>query len=198
MTEERYLKFDIAERFIHWCMALSIIALIITGLNIRYPGLIFGMTMNTARLIHFVSMYVLIFAWIAHVYHTLVIERAEEITGVKDLKALPAMLKYYLFISDEHPLYTRYNPLQKIAYNLMWVFIFIMIITGLPMYWPDKLMWLTEMLGGIMALRILHDFMTYIFITYLLFHVYMVVTEDIRSLWSMFHGYYYRRVGPEE
>jgi Ni/Fe-hydrogenase 1 B-type cytochrome subunit len=194
MAEERYLKFDFFERIIHWCMALSIIALIITGLNIRYPGLIFGMTMNTARFVHFVSMYVLIFSWMSHVYHTLVIERGEEISGIKDIKALPTIIKYYLFLSDEHPQYTRYNPLQKIAYNVIWICIFIQIITGLPLYWPAKLMWLSNMLGGVMALRILHDFMTYIFITYLLFHVYLVLTEDIRSLWAMFHGYYYRRV----
>lgn len=198
MTEERYLKHDIGERVIHWCMALSIIALIITGLNIRYPGLIFGMTMNTARFTHFISMYVLIFSWVAHTYHTIMVEWQDEVAGWKDIKALPRVMMYYLFLSDEHPRYAKYNPLQKISYNIIWFCILIQIVTGLPMYWPEKTIWLTDMLGGIMALRILHDFMTYIFITYLLFHVYLVLADDIRALWAMFHGYYYRRVGPEE
>jgi Ni/Fe-hydrogenase 1 B-type cytochrome subunit len=194
MAEERYYKHDIAERVIHWLMALSIIFLILSGLYIRFPGICTWVTMNTARFIHFISMYVLIFSWIAHTYHTVMIEWEDEIAGWKDLKAVPGIIKYYLFLTDEHPFYAKYNPLQKIFYNIVWFFVLIQIITGLPMYWPDKLMWFSNALGGIMALRILHDFMTYVFIIFMIFHVYMILLEDIRILWAMFHGYYYRRV----
>jgi Ni/Fe-hydrogenase 1 B-type cytochrome subunit len=175
-------------------MVLSIIALILSGLYIRFPGTIPWATMNTARFIHFVSMYVLIFSWIAYTYHTLRIEWSDEVTGCKDLKAMPGVLKYYLILTDEHPVSTKYNPIQKISYNIVWFFILVQIITVLPLYWPSELMWLTAILGGPMAIRILHDFMTYLFIAFLFIHVYLVLTDDIRSLWAMFHGYYYRKV----
>ncbi len=193
--EERYLKHDIAERIVHWLMALSCIFLILSGLNIRYPGLIPVGDMNTARFTHFVSMYVLIFSFVFHVYHTLVVEFKEEITGLEDIKKMPAVLRYYLFLSDVHPLYTKYNPLQKLTYNLLWVMILIQIITGAVLYWPSALMGLSNALGGLMAARMLHNFMNYLFIAFLIVHVYMVLLEDIRGLWAMFHGYYYRRVG---
>ncbi len=193
--EERYLRHDLGERVIHWLMALSVIALILTGLNIRFPGCIPWGTMDTSRFIHFVSMYVLIFSFIAHVYHTLVMERAAEIFNVKDLGGLWGTLKYYLFLTDEHPVISeKYNPLQKLSYNVLWLMILVQIVTGLPLYWPSELMWLSSIFGGLMALRILHDFMNYVFIAFLLAHVYIVLTDDIRAFWAMFHGYYYRKV----
>jgi Ni/Fe-hydrogenase 1 B-type cytochrome subunit len=191
--EERYLRHDASERIVHWLMALSITLLIISGLSIRFPGFLGWGTMNTARFIHFIFMYVLIFSWIFHVYHTLRVECKEEIIGVNDIKGFPRILKYYLFLSDDHPLYTKYNPVQKLAYNILWILILIQVVTGLALYWPEKFMGFTHALGGIMAFRILHDFLTYIFISFIIVHVYMALLEDVRSVWAMFHGYYYRK-----
>ncbi len=193
--EERYLRHDLSERIVHWFMAISCILLILSGLNIRYPGIIPWGDMNTTRFVHFVSMYVLIFSFVFHVYHTLATEFRDEITGWEDIKKIPAVLKYYLFLSDVHPVYTKYNALQKLTYNILWVMILIQIVTGAVMYWPSTFMGLADALGGLMAVRILHNFMNYLFIAFLIIHIYMIVLEDIRGLWAMFHGYYYRRVG---
>ncbi len=191
--EERYLRHDLPERIVHWLMAISVILLILTGLNIRYPGIIPALDMNGSRYIHFVSMYVLIFSWIFHIYHTLRMERQGEVFSWQDIKQLPGTIKYYLFLTDVHPVYIKYNPLQKLAYNVVWLLILVQVVTGLVLYWPHTFMGLADMFGGLMAVRILHDFMTYVFISFLLVHVYLILTEDIRTLWAMFHGYYFRR-----
>lgn len=192
--EVRYLKHDIWERIVHWLMALSVILLIISGLNIRFPGLLPWVTMNTYRFIHFVSMYVLIFSWIFHIYHTLFVEFKTETIRWRDIKGIPGVLKYYLFVTDTLPPYEKYNPLQKFTYNLVWILILVQVLTGLALYWPKALPWLVDAFGGLMVARTLHDFMNYIFIVYLIVHVYLILTEDIRALWAMFHGYYYRQV----
>ncbi len=189
-SETSYLKHDLMERVIHWAMALSCITLIVTGLAIRFPGILIIDEMNCVRFYHFVSMYVLICSFVAHLYHTLTVEFKNEIFCFDDLKKLPQTIKYYLFISKELPEHTKYNPLQKLSYNFVWVLILLQILTGAPMYWPDKLFALTEFFGGIMAVRVLHDFITYIFISFLIAHVYLVLSEDIKSLWAMITGYY--------
>lgn len=193
-VEERYLKHDLFERVVHWVMALSVIVLILSGLNIRFPGFVPWGDMNSSRFLHFVSMYFLIFSWLAHIFHTIVFEFKDEIFCPSELRRIPGMIRYYLFLTEEHPPYTKYNPLQKLFYNGLWLLIFIQVATGLLLYWPAPTMGASDALGGLMAVRILHDFMTYIFISFIIAHVYLVLVEDVRGLWAMFHGYYFRRV----
>lgn len=193
--EKRYYKHDIFERVTHWVMAASVFALIGSGLNVRYPGCIPWGDMNSSRFVHFVAMYALIFSWMAHIYHTVVMERAEELFCPKDLRKIPGVIKYYLFLSDEMPPYPKYNPLQKLMYNGLWLMILVQVATGLILYWPARFMGAADLLGGLMAVRILHDFMTYVFISFIIAHVYLVLVEDIRGLWAMVHGYYFRKVG---
>lgn len=191
---ERYLRHDLFERVVHWVMALSIISLILSGLSIRFPGIIpWGLgTMNSARFVHFVSMYALIFSWLAYTYHVLVVEFKNEIFNWNDVKGLPEMLRHYILLSDMRTVYEKYNPLQKLAFNAVWVMILIQVVTGIQLYWPAATMGVTDYFGGLMAVRILHDFMTYIFISFMVVHVYLVFSSDIRNLWAMIIGYSYR------
>lgn len=192
--EERYLRHDLGERVVHWVLATSCILLILSGLNIRFPGIIPIGDMNTARSVHFIFMYFFIFSWVFHVYHTLATEFREEIVGARDFKNIPLVMKYYLFLTDEMPTYLKYNSLQKLTYNILWLMILIQIVTGLFLYWPDRFMGATDAIGGIMAARLLHDFLSYLFISFIIVHVYMILAEDVRGLWAMFTGYYYRRI----
>ncbi|MBI5587036.1 MAG: cytochrome b/b6 domain-containing protein [Deltaproteobacteria bacterium] len=191
---ERYLRHDFFERAVHWVMALSVILLIPSGLDIRFPGLIpwgFG-TMNSARFIHFVSMYALIFSWLAYTIHLIVDEFKTEIIRWSDIKGLPEMVRHYLFLTEKRPAYPKYNPLQKLAFNIVWVMILIQAATGAMLYWPALTMGITSYFGGLMAVRVLHDFMTYIFISFIIIHIYLVLSSDIRNLWAMINGYSYR------
>ena len=191
---ELYLKHSLYERAVHWVMAVSVVLLVLSGLNIRFPGLIpwgFG-TMNSARFVHFVSMYALIFAWFAYTVHLVFDEFKTEVIGADDIKGLPNMIRYYFFLSGRHREYPRYNPLQKLSYNIVWVMVLVQVVTGAGMYWPTRTMGLASYVGGLMALRVLHDFMTYIFISYTIVHVYLVFSSDIRDFWAMINGYRYR------
>lgn len=191
---ELYLKHSLYERVVHWVMALAVLLLVLSGLNIRFPGLIpWGMsTMNSARFVHFVSMYALMFSWLAYTVHLVFDEFRDEVVGRADIKGLPAMLRYYLFLSGAHPEYPRYNPLQKLSYNVVWVMALVQIVTGAMLYWSSRTMWAADYLGGLMAIRVLHDFMTYLFISYIIVHVYLVLSSDIRDFWAMINGYRYR------
>lgn len=193
---ERYLKHDLAERLLHWVMAVTVIMLILTGLYIRFPGILPFDGMNSARSIHFISMYVLVFTTIAHIYHTFKLEFKNEIFCPSDFKGLIEIIKYYTFLSDELPRFEKYNAIQKLSYHGVWILIIIQAVTGFAMYWPDKLMWLTSNLGGVMALRILHNFVSYVFICFIMVHVYMVFLAGVKTVTAMITGYHYRE--PEQ
>jgi Ni/Fe-hydrogenase 1 B-type cytochrome subunit len=189
---ERYLKHSLFERVTHWVMALAVILLVSSGLNIRFPGLVPWGEMNSARFVHFVSMYALIFSWLAYTVHLVFDEFRTEVVRPADIRGLPAMIRYYLFLSRTRPEYPRYNPLQKLSYNIVWVMVLIQIITGAMLYWSSETMRAADYLGGLMAIKVLHDFMTYLFISYIIVHVYLVLSSDIRDLWAMINGYRYR------
>jgi Ni/Fe-hydrogenase 1 B-type cytochrome subunit len=136
-------------------------------------------------------MYALIFSWLA-LPCTWYSMSSGPRSCAQPHKGLPAFIKYYLFLSGTRPEYPRYNPLQKLSYNIVWVMVLIQIITGAMLYWSSETMRAADYLGGLMAIKVLHDFMTYLFISYIIVHVYLVLSSDIRDLWAMINGYRYR------
>ncbi len=189
MSEKRVLKHDIFERITHWVLAFSVIILIVSGLSIRYPGSFGFKTMNGARYIHFIFMYALIFSTLFHIYHSFVAEFKNDIFKPSDIKGLGPVIKYYLFLSDTLPPHEKYNALQKLTYNLLWILIILQALTGIVLYVPLKFEGLTLLFGGLMSARVLHDFLTYIFIAFIISHLYLVLSEGVSSVWTMITGY---------
>ena len=89
---------------------------------------------------------------------------------------------------------TRYNILQKCAYNtLIFLILPILILTGLAMSpgmdaaWP----WLTQIWGGRQTARTIHFFAMLAFVVFFIVHIAMVVLAGpFNELRSMITGYY--------
>ena len=146
--------------------------------------------MDTPRMIHFAMAYLLCFGVVGRVYYAIVAKDAKNIVyePIKDTKKLPSMLKYYMFLADEHPYYGKYNPGQKAMYT-GWLFMaLIQIITGFILYKPNTFEWLGGALGGLIAIRVIHYIVTWLFVLTVLAHVYLDVSEGIPVLKSMFTG----------
>lgn len=187
-NEERH---SIWIRTFHWINAVSILLLILTGFQIHAPWAVklFGTT-NAARMIHFIMAFVLCFSVIGRVYYAIAAKDAKNIVyqPVQDTKKLPSMMKYYLFMSDSHPDYGKYNPGQKAMYT-GWVFmVILMAITGFILYKPALFMGLANLLGGLVAIRLAHYIITWLFVLSILAHVYLDLSEGIPVLKSMFTG----------
>lgn len=193
MAQERYYKHDGIERFTHWTLVLDMIFLVLSGLQLHYPGFAVLGTMQTARFVHLVTGYLFLFIGIFHVYFFFVLGKWKvAMPRLSDIGELGPVLKYYLFLSDEKPDYAKYNVLQKVSYAALFVVSFLQAVIGFALYWPVLFAPVLAFFGGAVAVRIWHTAIMWIFLSFTAVHVYLVLTEDIRLVKAMVDGYYYR------
>jgi len=180
-------------RIFHWINMVAIMLLIFTGFYIHAPQSfrLFG-NMDGARMVHFAMAYVLCFGVVLRVYYAIAAKDAKNIVfnPKTDIPNLPSMMKYYLFMSDSHPYYGKYNPGQKAMYTGWLVMALIQIITGFILYKPQVAFWanLGDYLGGDIAIRMVHLIVTWLFVLTVLAHVYLDISEGVPVLKSMFTG----------
>jgi len=191
MVKQMEVRHSIWLRLFHWINMIAITMLILTGFYIHAPQVfkLFG-SMNTARTIHFIMAYVLCFGVVGRVYYAIVADDAKNVVyePINDTKKLPSMIKYYLFLADDHPFYGKYNPGQKGMYTGVLVMALLMIFTGFIMYKPMTFGFMTGWLGGYLVVRIIHYAITWILVLCILAHLYLDIAEGIPILKSMFTG----------
>ncbi|NJD61379.1 MAG: hypothetical protein FIA93_01490 [Deltaproteobacteria bacterium] len=195
MAEERYYKHDGVERFTHWTHVVDTILLILSGIQIHYPGFsIFG-SMLTARFVHLVSGYLFLFLGILHVYFFFALGKyGIAMPAVSDLGEIGPVLRYYLFIDTTKPDYAKYNVLQKFAYAALFVVSFLQAVLGFALYWPVALAPVLSLFGGAVSVRIWHTTIMWVFLSFTAVHLYLVLSEDLRLTKAMWDGYYYRKI----
>jgi len=178
-------------RRFHWLNMVSILLLLLTGYYIHAPQSfrLFD-SMDTARMIHFTMAYVLSFGLLGRIYYAIVAKDAKNVVfnGLPDLRNLPSMMKYYLFMADSHPDYGKYNPGQKMMYT-GWVFMaLVMIVTGFILYKPGLFAAAGGVLGGMLTVRLIHYIFTWLWVLTILVHVYLDLSEGVPVLMSMVTG----------
>ena len=196
MAEERYYKHDGIERFTHWAHMADTIVLILSGLQIHYPGFsVFG-TMQTARFLHLVSGYFFLFLGILHVYFFFALgKRKIAMPHFGDLAEIGPILRYYLLLSPVKPDYAKYNAMQKFSYAALFVVSFLQSVLGFALYWPVQFAAVFALFGDAVHIRIWHTTVMWVFLSFTAVHVYLVFTEDPRLVKAMLDGYYYRKTG---
>ena len=185
----------------HWINLIAMIVLIITGFSIHFP--FWPEFMGIARGAHILFGFILFLNCIFRVVAAFFVKTSP--TGgtrkqVKDYKTwLPQKdnrhqalewIKYYLFLKKDHPLGAKLGVPQKISYLLIPVLILVMFWTGLCLWGPTMNlapMWATtDLVGGLMSMRIIHYFMMYIFIVFMFIHIYLANVEGFAPTALMF------------
>ena len=186
----------------HYVNLIAMIILIITGFMIHFPYFQ-GIPEAICRGPHIFCGFVLFINLIVRVILAFVFESAPALGTrhtVKDYKVwlpqadnkhqLIPWLKYYFFIKKEHPIAAKYGVPQKLAYLFVGVLIVFMFWTGLALWEPTAglgiCQWLISAVGGLMSLRILHYFLMFVFIIFMMIHVYLCFCEGIACLKLMF------------
>lgn len=191
MIKKMELRHPLWLRLLHWSNMISITMLCLTGFYIHAPQT-FRMfsNMDNARMVHFAMAYLLMFGVVMRVYFGIVTKDWHNViyAPIKDTLKLPSMIKYYLFLAKDHPFYGKYNPGQKAMYTGVLVLAICQIITGYILYKPNDFVGLAGMLGGYIALRVIHYVITWIFVLMVMVHVYLDVAEGIPVLMSIFTG----------
>ena len=208
-------------RVTHWVNAVAIVVMVGSGLQIfnAYPAfarkgelfccypwagkpfpasLTFGGWLAGARNWHFAMMWVLVvngLVYLAFVY--LHGEWRDLVPRKGDIRDSWQMLKFYTFRRKDHPHQGKHNALQKAAYFLMPVAGALLVLTGLAIWKPVQLSWLTALFGGYVWARYWHFVATVGLVALSVVHVFMVFAVDPYSLASMITGNYDEKHSPE-
>ena len=107
------------------------------------------------------------------------------------------MIEFYAFARKEHPHQGKHNALQKTAYFAMPIVAAIIVLSGIAIWKPVQLRWLTAIFGGYVWARYVHFMAMIILLLLVLGHVFMVFAVDPYSLRSMITGWYDEDQSPE-
>ena len=108
------------------------------------------------------------------------------------------MTLYDLGLTRNHPISGKFNAAQRIAYTTIILMGLGSLLTGLAIYKPTQLHWLTTLLGGYETARWLHFWLAVSFVLFLFIHVAQVVRAGWNNFRAMIIGWELVRVRPKE
>lgn len=172
-------------RIWHWVNALSFIALIVTGLQIRYKGIMGLMAFKTAVNVHNVFGFVLIFNFFIWLGYYVLSRKLKvyvpDLSPKRFIEGCIRQARYYgygIFMGEPNPHHAtpdnKFNPMQQMAYlNIMALFIPLQMISGLLM-WDVKgfAPWIAAA-GGIKIVDSVHVLLFLFFSSFLFVHLYL-------------------------
>ncbi|MFT3743180.1 MAG: cytochrome b/b6 domain-containing protein [Pyrinomonadaceae bacterium] len=140
--------------------------------------------------IHFFFMWLFAINGLIYVVYTIVTGEWRTILPVpSSLKRAAVVALHDAHIAKAKPKQGKYNDAQRIAYTTIIAMGAGSIITGLSIYKPLQLSWLTALLGGYQTARWLHFWLTIGFVAFFLIHVIQVVLAGWSNFRSMITGY---------
>ncbi len=182
----------LVNRILHMILLTAIIILIITGLYIHKPwiGDGGGFLMALMRGVHFLFAAVLIVAVVFRVVR-MFWGRDKDVKGFipddEDWKILPEVFNYYARLGKKPLQKKRYNPLQMSTYVMVFVMAIFQIITGFILQYPDGI--LSPITYGVfnneINVRVAHYIVTWMFILFLIVHIYLGIRESIHEMKEM-------------
>jgi Ni/Fe-hydrogenase b-type cytochrome subunit len=107
------------------------------------------------------------------------------------------MVKFYVFARTDHPRQGKHNALQRLAYFSMPIVGIMAVVTGIAIWKPVELAWLTNALGGYVWARYWHFWAMLLLVILTVGHVFMVFTVDPYSIPAMITGRYREEWSPE-
>jgi thiosulfate reductase cytochrome b subunit len=172
-------------RIWHWINALGFVLMILSGVQIRYIGLIDVISFRWAVQLHNWVGFVLIanfFIWLGFylftdkikVYHA-------ELSPRKHMLKSFLQLKYYgygIFKGDPNPhhvtAYDKFNPLQSGLYQIvMLLLVPIQFYTGIMLWDVKRFAAHVDFFGGVRIVDTVHVLIFIFFVAYVLVHAYL-------------------------
>lgn len=140
--------------------------------------------------IHFALAWLFAINGLAYVIYTLVSGEWRELTPSKQSFAdALQVVKHDLGLKVPLPPQGRYNGAQRITYSLIVVMGGLSLLTGLAIYKPIQLSWLTTLLGGYKAARLEHFLLTMGYVGFFVIHIAQVAKAGWANFRSMVTGY---------
>ena len=182
-------RHPMVNRILHQLIMGSIILLALTGFYIHMPFINNGggFLMALMRGVHFASAGLLTIAFVVRVIWMFAGPHDDWkhfITGFRDLLLLPKVLLHYAHIAKKPAIVKKYNPLQMLAYCFAFVMALFQIITGFALQYPDGILRPIAygVFGNTVNLRVAHYIVSWVFVIFILIHVYMAIRESFEDI----------------
>ncbi len=195
----KLLLLPLPVRIFHWVMVTAVVVLLLTGLYLDSPPVWLVLPLHFVRKLHGSFAALLMTNLAGQIYYYIRSRKFSEVLLLpRDWANVRAFLRYYLFITERHPNFGRYNPGQKGLFIVWALTVLAMSLTGLALFFPDDSLWLQKMLGGLNNIRIIHYLGAMVFAGSIPLHLYLVFTEEPAHLQAMFTGYIQKEPSPYE
>ncbi len=203
---------ELPVRLAHWTIAVAIVVLTVTGAYIHGPFLApsspieASTQMATIRFIHELTAIVFTIAVGLRFYWGFIGNRYARWSSIvphsrAQFASARDMLKFYTFLRSEPVPMVGHNLLAGAAYSIVFLLMVFQIVTGLLLFasvvGTGPASWLEPIVGylpgGIQTLRMLHYLVTFLFIAFLIHHIYSAMYVDSVErdgvISSMFTGF---------
>ena len=208
-------------RITHWVNAIALTIMIGSGLRIfnAYPAfarrgetfccypfehqpipanLTFGGWLAGARNWHFAMMWVLGINGLVYLAFIYLHGEWRDLVPRRGIaRDAWEMVRFYLTVRKDHPRQGKHNALQRLAYFAMPLVGVMAVVTGISIWKPVQLAWLTNLLGGYVWARYWHFWAMLLLVALTVGHVFMVFTVDPYSIPAMITGKYREDLSPE-
>jgi Ni/Fe-hydrogenase 1 B-type cytochrome subunit len=213
----RVYVWELPVRIWHWVNALCIVILIATGFVIGNPFAIeyrpeayqqywFG----SVRVLHFSAAFTLFFGALVRLYWSLAGNRYARWNEFVPLgrarlrEMLDVIRRDILQLGRPRQASLGHNALAGLSYFLLFLAFLFQVATGFALYadmsqsWlPQLFAWVVPLMGGDMAVRQWHHAVMWVFVAFVIVHVYLVVyhelVDDGGALSSMIGGFEFER-----
>ena len=200
---ERIYVHPLPVRIWHWINAVGFVAMIVTGVQIRYVGLFDMMSFKLAVDLHNWIGFALIanfFVWLLfYLFSDKIKAYHPELSPSKHFRASFRQLQYYgygIFKGDPNPhhvsAYRKFNPMQSMLYQvIMLLLVPIQFYTGILLWDVTRFSGAVEMLGGVRVVDTVHVLIFIFFVSYIFIHAYLGALGHTPSAhyMAMFTGY---------
>jgi thiosulfate reductase cytochrome b subunit len=172
-------------RIWHWINALGFVALIVTGIQIRYVDLVGLMSFKTAVQLHNWTGFTLIGNFCVWLFFYLFSDKIKvyhpELSPMKHFRGSLRQLQYYgygVFRGEPNPhhvsAYHKFNPLQSMAYQIiMLLLVPLAFFTGVLLWDLKRFAGAVELFGGVRVVDTVHVLLFIFFTAFILVHPYL-------------------------
>ncbi|HEY8164415.1 MAG TPA: cytochrome b/b6 domain-containing protein [Gemmatimonadaceae bacterium] len=208
-------------RITHWVNVVALTIMIGSGLRIfnaypafarrgetfccypfegkRIPGVLtFGGWLAGARNWHFAMMWLLVLNGVVYLGYTYMFGNWRDLVPRRGFfRDVWEMMRFYLWLRPRHPVQGKFNALQRGTYFVLPIIGIVAVVSGIAIWKPVQLAWLTNLLGGYVWARYWHFLAMLALVVLSMIHIFMIFATDPYSLRAMTTGGYNPRNSPE-
>jgi thiosulfate reductase cytochrome b subunit len=139
---------------------------------------------------HFVFMWLFFLNGLLYVLYTFISgEWRYLLPDRHSFKEAWQVLLHDLHLSNYHPPALKYNGAQKVAYSAIILMGLGSLLTGLAIYKPVQVYWLTWLMGGYRFARALHFILTIGYVLFFIIHIIQVIRAGWNNFQSIITGF---------